>query len=126
FEDVGARIFSISRNGNLGVAVLKKFNLVFDYNRSSLYLRPGIGFKSAFEHDMSGLELASGGEKFDRLYITRVEPGSAADASGLMPNDEILAINFKPVKDMAIDEIDELLRSKADRSFILDIAAPGA
>jgi len=126
YEDVGSRVYSVSRNGNMGIAVLRRFNVVFDYHGSSLYISPGAVLKEPFEHDMSGLEMTSAGEKFDRLLVNRVEPGSSASEAGIMKNDEILAINFKPVSEMTPSEIDNLFRSKSDRGFIIDILPYGS
>jgi hypothetical protein len=126
YEDVGSKVYSVSRNGNMGITVLKRFNVVFDYNESALYIRPGIVLNEPFEHDMSGMELTSAGEKFDRVLVSRVEPGSSADEAGLRKDDEILAINFKPVAEMTPSEIDNLFRSKSDRSFILDVLPHGS
>ena len=126
YEDVASKVFSVSRNGNMGIAVLKRFNVVFDYGRTSIYIKPATLLKEPFEHDMSGMELISAGDKFNRLIVTRVEPASAAEESGIQKEDEILAINFKPVSDMSITEIDNLFRSKNDRSFILDVIPRGS
>ncbi len=126
YEDVASRVYSVSRNGNMGIAVLKRFNVVFDYNESSLYIKPGTVLREPFEHDMSGLEMTSAGDKFDRLLVNRVEPGSSAFDAGIMKNDEILSINFKPVSEMTPSDIDNLFRSKSDRSFILDILPYGS
>ncbi|MES3019461.1 MAG: aspartyl protease family protein [Bacteroidota bacterium] len=121
YDDVGSKVYSVSRNGNMGITILKRFNVIFDYNESALYIKPGIVLNEPFEHDMSGLELTSAGAKFDRVLVSRVEPGSSADEAGLRKDDEILAINFKPVSEMSPSEIDNMFRSKSDRSFILDV-----
>lgn len=126
YDDVGAKVYSLSRNGNMGIAVLKRFNVVFDYNNSALYLKPGATLEDAFEHDMSGLELSAAGDKFDRLIVTRVEPGSSAADAGIGKDDEILAINFKPIAEITPSEVDNMFRSKADRSFILDVLPHGS
>lgn len=126
YEDVASRVYSVSRNGNMGISILKRFNVVFDYNESSLYVKPGTTMKEPFEHDMSGLEMTSAGEKFDRLLVNRVEPGSSASEAGIMKNDEILAINFKPVSEMTPSDIDNLFRSRSDRSFVIDVLPHGS
>lgn len=126
YDDVASKVYSVSRNGNMGIMVLRKFNVIFDYNESALYIKPGVTLNEPFEHDMSGMELTSAGENFERLIVTRVEPGSSADEIGLRNNDEILAINFKPVTEMTASEIDNLFRSKSDRSFILDVLPQGS
>lgn len=121
YEDVGSKVYSVSRNGNMGITALKRFNVVFDYNESALYVKPGVVLNEPFEHDMSGMELTSAGEKYDRLLVSRVEPGSSAAEAGLSKDDEILAINFRPVAQMSASEIDNMFRSKSERSFILDV-----
>ena len=120
-SSVGSKLMSVSRNGNMGNNILKRFDVVFDYNRLAMYLRPSSFLKEPFEHDMSGMELASAGEEYNRVVITRVEPFSPAEDLGLQKGDEIFSINFKPVKEMTMQEIDNLFRSKNDRSFILDV-----
>ena len=75
---------------------------------------------------MSGMELASGGPDFKRVIITRVEPFSPAEEVGLNKDDEILSINFKPVAEMTMQEIDNLFRSKNERSFILEVMPDGS
>lgn len=66
YKDVVSRVMVPGRNGNLGNSVLKHFELVIDYNRGSLYVKPSIYFKDRFEHDMSGLEITSMAPDFKR------------------------------------------------------------
>lgn len=126
YEDVGSKVYAVSRNGNMGISVLKRFNVVFNYNESALYVKPVSVLNEPFEHDMSGMELTSAGEKYERILISRVEPGSSAFDAGLRKDDEILTINFKPVSEMTPSEIDNLFRSKSDRSFIIDVLPQGS
>jgi hypothetical protein len=121
YEDVSSRVFSINRNGNMGLAIIKRFHVVFDYNRSAMYVKPIAMLKEPFEHDMAGIEISSAGENYDRIIITRVEPLSSAAQVGLMNGDEILAINFKPVTEMSLTEIENLFRSKNGRNLIIDV-----
>ncbi|WP_207421895.1 aspartyl protease family protein [Desertivirga brevis] len=124
FEDVGSKV-SAERNGNMGNAVLKKFEVIFDYQRSLLFLRPNHDFKKPFEHDMSGLELIYHSPDYERLFIGRVEPGSAGDLIGLGVNDEIVDINFRRAKDWNIDEIYQLFRSRPERGVLLTVLPKG-
>lgn len=109
------------RDGNLGVGILKRFTLLIDYPDSAVYLKPGVTFDDPFEHDMSGLEYYSGGDDFDHVIISRVEPGSPADVIGLEPGDEIMSINFKPVNKMTLEQIDGIFKSQPDRNLLLVI-----
>jgi len=124
FNDVGSKVGS-ERNGNMGNAILKRFEVIFDYRRNALQLKPNYDFKKAFEHDMSGLELVYRTPDFTRLFIGRVEPGSPADELGLIPDDEIININFKPAKDWNIDEVQELFRSRPEKGILLTVLPKG-
>lgn len=111
----------VRRDGNLGLGILKRFDVIIDYPDSAMYLKAGPKYREPFEHDMSGLEYYAGGDDFKHVIINRVEPGSAADAVGLEKDDEITAINFKPVASMSLEEIDNILKSSEGRNLLLEI-----
>jgi predicted aspartyl protease len=121
YDETTLKSMSVPRDGNLGVGILKRFTVIFDYPDNVIYLKPNTYFGAPFEHDMSGIEYYAAGEGFKHLIISRVEPGSAADEVGLEKDDEITAINFKPVAEMSLEEIDNLLKSKNDRNLLLEI-----
>ncbi|MFM6976956.1 MAG: aspartyl protease family protein [Sphingobacteriaceae bacterium] len=126
YNDVGAKIQITGRNGNLGNAVLKRFEVVFDYSRSALYLKPSFYFKEPFEHDMTGMELSAAGTDFNRILVNRVAADSPAAIQGISAGDEILSINLKPVSQLSIDEINDLFKSGHDKSFFLEILPKGS
>ncbi|HEY4327014.1 MAG TPA: PDZ domain-containing protein [Mucilaginibacter sp.] len=119
--DSSKNMLTAKRDGNLGIGLLERFTVVFDYVGNALYLKPGHHFNEPFEHDMSGLEYYASGKGFKHIIISRVEPGSAGDQIGLKENDEIVSINSKPVTDMSIEQLDDIFKSKNDRSLLLGI-----
>jgi predicted aspartyl protease len=122
FPDSNVHVnYIVPRNGNIGMGVLKKFLLVFDYKDQRLYLKPNARFRDPFEHDMSGMEYYAGGSDYKHIIVSRVEPGSAADEAGIKANDEVTAINFKGVQDITIVEVDNLLKSREDRNVLIEI-----
>jgi C-terminal processing protease CtpA/Prc len=119
-KDYVARTYSVPRDGNIGIGILKRFNLVFDYSNNLLYIKSNEKFKTPFEHDMSGIEYFMAGDNFAHLIIGRVAPGSAADEIGLLKDDEITSINFKPVSKMSAEEIDSYFK-RNERSLLLEV-----
>lgn len=109
------------RDGNLGMDILKRFTLIFDYTDSALYLKAGPNLNAPFQHDMSGMEYYCTGDDYNHVIISRVEPGSPADVVGLEKDDEIMSINFKPVAKMTLEQIDSMFKSQSDRSLLLVI-----
>ena len=120
YEDVGAKITSVKRNGSIGNQLLKRFDVIFDYQKNCMYLLPNALLHEPFEHDMSGIELFATGDNFKRYFINRIESQSPADELGLQKDDEILSINFKSTSLMTFDEILELFKSKDGRNLILE------
>jgi hypothetical protein len=121
FPDIDKRTLTVPRDGNMGVDMLKKFTVVFNYSGNEMYIKSNSDFKTRFEHDMSGLQYYAAGDGYKHIIIERVEPGSPADEAGICADDEIRAINFKPVAKMTLEEIDNLFRSRNNRSLLLDV-----
>lgn len=126
YDDVAAKVRVGGRNGNLGNQVLQHFEVVFDYSRNALYLKPGPKFGDPFEHDMSGMEFYSPGPDYTRLIVNRVEPYSPAEQDGIEVGDEIISINLKPVSKYNAVEIDELFKSWDNQSFLLEVRKKGS
>lgn len=125
YSSAASKVIAVNRNGNIGNGILKRFNVVFDYNRGKLYLHPNPRFREPFEHDMSGIEFTSLGPDYSRILVTRIEKGSAAEEAGIIAGDEILSINFKPVNEMGNAEIDRMFRSQDGKSMVLELRMKG-
>ncbi|CAM4180681.1 PDZ domain-containing protein [Zobellia roscoffensis] len=54
----------VSRNGSIGGCVLKRFNVVFDYQRSRITLRKNSNFNKPFKYNLSGLDLQHDGIRY--------------------------------------------------------------
>ena len=121
YDTTTLKYISVARDGNIGLGVLKRFTVVFNYQENAIYLKPNSTFRDPFEHDMSGIEYYAAGDDFKHIFVSRVEAGSPADEIGLEKDDEITSINFKPVADMSLEEIDGILKSKNDRSLLLEV-----
>jgi hypothetical protein len=122
FEDVGSKITTLNRNGSIGNTLLKKFDVLFDYQNSCMYLKSNNTLKEPFEYDMSGMELTSSGKNFDSFFVNRIERGSPADNLGIKIGDQLLRINFNSTDKLSLDEIIKLLSSKNGRSLYLEMA----
>ena len=121
YDSTTMKYFSVSRDGNLGVGILKRFTVIFDYPDNALYLKPNANFHDPFEHDMSGIEYYAVGDDYKHIIVSRVEPGSSADELGIEKDDEIVSINFKPVKEMSMEELDGIFRSKDQRNLLIEV-----
>lgn len=125
YNDVGAKTNIKERTGNIGADLLGRFLVTFDYQNKAMYLKKGQNYKETFEHDMSGMEIYSFTDDYDRFFISRIEPGSPTEKVGFKINDEVISINFKAVKSLSLEEITGLLRSGDGNTVIVEVFRKG-
>lgn len=125
-QEKSPRTDSVKRTGNIGINVLRRYHVMFDYSRSSIYIKPSANFNEPFEHDMAGIELIHTGNNYERLIVSRVEPDSAAEIAGIEIGDEILKINFKSAGEMKESDINKLFKSGDEKSFVIDLLKTGS
>jgi hypothetical protein len=77
--------------GILGGAVISKFNVILDYNTSTLYLKPNKNFTKPFDFPMSGISLIK--TEDGKIIIDRVEKTSTAFKNGIRKGDQLLSVN---------------------------------
>ena len=96
---------SAKYDGLIGVEILRRFKVVFDYSRRRMMLKPNAQFSEPYEADMSGLDLATKGEGFSVVVVNELEKGSPAAEAGMQEEDIITAIDGRPVKEFTMTEL---------------------
>jgi hypothetical protein len=122
FSEVAAKALETGRNGSMGADLLRHFDVTFDYRNLKMYLKPNNHFKAPFEHDMSGLEVYIEEGKSNRFYVERIEPESPGIAAGFVPGDEILSVDFIPVRSMELEEVADMLMAGDGKTIIIELA----
>ncbi len=121
FEQAGAKTGVAGRNGNVGSNLVKRFDITLDYSKLAVYLKPNSYKNQPFEHDMSGMEVFIQEGNPVLYFIGRIEVDSPAESAGILMHDQLLSINFKPVNDYNLDEIDMLLKGGDGKRLILQL-----
>ncbi|HVG40099.1 MAG TPA: aspartyl protease family protein [Chitinophagaceae bacterium] len=76
--------------GLIGNDLLRRFNVILNYDKRDIYLMPNKHFGEPFDYSYSGIELYF----VDGIVIVGdVAKGSPAEAAGLKEGDEVLGIN---------------------------------
>lgn len=76
--------------GILGAQVIKRFDVVLDYNSKTLYLKPNRFYQDPFDFPTSGIQLK---KKEGIVFINDIVKGSPAYKAGLRQGDRVLKIN---------------------------------
>jgi hypothetical protein len=79
--------------GTVGMGLLSRFNLVFDYARRRVILEATARTPRPIEYDASGLLLTSSAPGFQGITVLAVDPGSPSDAAGIHAGDSLMAID---------------------------------
>jgi hypothetical protein len=113
------------RHGSLGNDILRRFNVLFDFSGSVLYLKPNKWFKTPFSYNRSGMDV----EKLDPLIpvytIFSIIPGSPADQAGLQQGDIIESINYLPAFTLTLDDINNVLFGEGGKKVLLQVNRNG-
>ncbi len=91
----------------IGLGLLSRFNLTFDYYGHRLVIEPNKTFRDPFEYNMSGFSLRKSQEGF--LEIEQVYDHSPAREAGLRVGDRVLEINGKPADVYDYFELESLM-----------------
>lgn len=105
--------------GNIGMGVLGRFRLVTDFANNRLWLSATPETLAApFARDRLGL-----GIRLDPgvIVVTRVSPGSPAEAAGLVASARVVAVDGRPAAEMDPAALRAMLTSPAGRQVVLTL-----
>jgi len=88
--------------GTIGVALLSRFNLVFDYARRRLIVEQTGRTHRPMAYDASGLLLTGSGPELRGIAVLYVDAGSPAAAAGIEPGDALVSIDGKPAAEVGL------------------------
>ncbi|MGB8194153.1 MAG: aspartyl protease family protein [Chitinophagaceae bacterium] len=98
FKRVPTYIFEDSYNvtaypylgGLIGNDLLRRFNVILNYDRRDIYLVPNSHFRDPFDYSYTGLGIYKLGNE---IVVVDIMKGSPAEKAGFIPGDIILAVN---------------------------------
>jgi len=115
FHDLGATILESSevfRNGIVGNRLLYRMEVIIDYVREMMYLKPGRGYARKFKMDRSGLIVIATGINLDEYVIKDILDDSPAAEVGIQPGDKLIRLQGLRAKAFTLDQINNILQKK--------------
>jgi aspartyl protease/PDZ domain-containing protein len=79
---------------SIGGGVLRRFNIVYDYPHSTLYVWQSALYATPDSYDRAGFWISL---RDDHAYVASVLPEGPASKAGLQPGDEIVTVNGQPI-----------------------------
>ena len=100
--------------GLIGNDLLRRFNLIINYERRDLYLTPNSHFKDAFDYSYTGLGIYM---VEGDIVVVDVMPNSPAEAAGFKPGDVVMAVSNNFTRN--IQTYKSLLQTPGQKAKIL-------
>lgn len=98
-------------NGNLGIELLKRFLVTFDYKNSRIYLKPNSYLGDPFTFNTAGFQFQkSDGGNFIVNYIIKNSP---AEEAGLKLKDLVTEINGGPANLISANTLDKMIKQES-------------
>ncbi len=115
----------ISWEGIIGGAILKRFTVTIDYQEGKLLMRRNRFLQQPFNSNLSGMEVIATGRRMNNYKIHYVRPGSASYEAGIMPGDEIIALNSHRNQELTMEIILDELSARIGHSIHLMVRRDG-
>ena len=94
-----------ARNGSLGAEVLRRFKMIFNYQKGYVLMRKNRNYKSRYDYKFSGIEINTPIPDFPLYVVSQIREDSPADRKGVEKGDIIKRINDKPSAKMKYNEV---------------------
>ncbi|MFY0591649.1 aspartyl protease family protein [Roseivirga sp.] len=124
-REVGMKGREITRSGTIGSDVLSRFSVIFDYHNSVVYMKKLREYRDPFKFNTAGFTFISEGEESKQFYVSRIIPNSPADNAGILPEDEIISIEGRPIFFYSFPDINGFLRGEAGSKLSIVIKRKG-
>ncbi len=111
------------RAGSIGMGVLKRFRVSFDYERHTMWLAKGADFPVPDAYDRSGLWLGLASKT--ALEVIAVTPGSPAADAGLQPGDMMTKLGDLPAGPDTLFDVRNSLQMSGERTLMVSAARNG-
>ena len=121
FEVLNNYSKQVLRNGILGNILLSRFNVIIDYSREKLYLKPNRSYNKEFEYDKSGLTIFAVGQDLNQYYVSAVITDSPAYNADIRPGDLIIKVGMRRTKTLKLQDLTHKLSQKVGKKIKMTI-----
>jgi len=113
--------------GLLGNGILQKFDVIFDYPHSRIWLKPNADYSKPFPADGSGILPAVKPPRYDAVLVRDVIAGSPAALAGVQAGDRIVRMSLNGGKLLEPGSLSQFRKAmwKPDEHVMLELSRAG-
>lgn len=120
-DSLSNRDYLNGRDGLIGNGLLCHFQVILDYQNSTISLKPGKSYQEAYVYDRSGLSIIAAGPRVSDYVVQNVLPDSPAAEADIRRDDQIIRINRLPVGFYSLNDIQRILQKKPGKKVRITI-----
>ena len=113
-DSAGTLSRSVSWQGNIGGAILRRFTVYIDYQRKRMIFEPNASKNEPFEADMSGLGIGMN-DSLTTIVVQSVAPNTPAAEAGIAAGDLIVSVDAAASNQRVLGQLRERLRRPNER-----------
>ena len=107
-------------SGNVGIDVLRQFNLTFDYSRQQIIFEKNQSYGRRAVYNRTGLQLKANGPAWD---VIDVVPGSPAAELGIKAEESVVSIDGQDAGKLTRYQMKTLFTKETDSKIVLVLRA---
>ena len=107
-------------SGNVGIDILRQFNLIFDYRSRQIIFEPNRDYGLRVPFNRTGLRLKADGAAWEVLSVAASSPAAEL---GVKPGDRVLSINGLDATRLTRGEQDALFTQEVGSKIVLALLA---
>lgn len=108
--------------GIIGNNILERFDIIFDFNNDSLYLKPNKKFKEPYEFDRLGFTYVNRHKTKGGWVVTGLSSNSQAEKRGLQIDDIIISVNEIPVEKIQYSYFSDYFKTVDEVKLVINRA----
>lgn len=115
----------MGRQASIGNELLRRFDVVFDYQNTRIGLKKGRGFRQPFKYNRSGIDLVAKMPGLPIYEVSEIRKNSPADRAQLQIGDMIIKVQGEECLDKRLDEVYDLLNPEKAKKVKLQVMRNG-
>lgn len=107
------------RDGSVGSQILKRFNMIFDYQNKRFYFVKNHFFRDPFQYNIAGVELVQTVLFFPVFEVNKVWKNSKAEKAGIKVGDMIFEVGGEKTYFKTLSEIKKIFSTSSKKPLKL-------
>lgn len=124
-DDIAIAMRVSNRSGSIGSELLRRFRIVFNYQKKEIIINKNPHYRSRFTYNMSGLEVGTPIPGVNYYNVAHIRPNSPAEHVGIRRGDDLISVNGTNVNELTLNDLIRIFHGKPNRKIKVRVLRAG-